>query len=157
VPPPTIAPPAAAASAFPQRTFTSGSDPTAPGEFVHNDAAASFDEDDAMNMPAPSVEYLAHVPHPASHPKRPASGQPSGLRNTLIPVLLTTAVLMLAAAVLKFVVHPDAPLAAMPTWLALILAAGALAFAGVAVVYVTQASRADTAAGTAGGPGGTTT
>ena len=124
--------------------------PVPSSEFVTNDAAAGYDEDDAMNMPAPSADYLGHASHTTSHPKRPSTGRPGGMRATLIPVLLTTAVLMMSAAILKFVVHPDAPLAAMPAWLAFVLAGAAIAFAVVAVLYVMQDRRA-TASGGAGG------
>ena len=108
------------------------------GGFVQQEqAAAGFDDDDAVSMPAPSSEYLAHTPHHSARTKGPAATR-SGLRPTLIPVLFTTALLLLTTAVLKFVVHPDAPLAAMPTWLAVVLVAAALALAGVAVLHVLQ-------------------
>src|SRR3712207_7467967 len=51
----------------------------------------------------------------------------TNFRRALIPVLLVTGLLFLAATVLKLTVHPDAPLAAMPPWLAIVLAAAGLA------------------------------
>ena len=112
--------------------------PTSGADFVRAEPAASFDDDDAMSMPAPSMEYLGHAPHIIAHPKRTPGRASSGLRSTLIPVLITTAALMMAAAVLRFIVHPDAPLSAMPVWLALVLAGGGVAFIAVAVMYVIQ-------------------
>jgi len=49
----------------------------------------------------------------------------------MIPVLLTLGGLLLVAAVLKYVVNPDAPLAMMPGW-----TAAMLAIAGVALFVV---------------------
>lgn len=115
----------------------------APVDFVQSEtpAAPAFGEgDDAMMMPAPSSDYLAHRAHPPAPPTRPP-GARAGFRNTLIPVLLTTAVLMLVTALMKFVVHPDAPLAAMPTWLAVVLAGAAVAFVGIAALNVLQVRR----------------
>ena len=80
-------------------------------------------------------------------------GRSAGFRNTLIPVLLTTAALMLTASVMKFVVHPDAPLAVVPAWLAAVLAAGGFALAAVAVLYVIQ-GRSTPSAGAGVGTGG---
>jgi hypothetical protein len=88
-------------------------------------------DDDAVIMPAPSVEYLAHLPHPAAKPAGPPASRGVRYRRTMIPVLLTLGVLLLVAAVLKFVVHADAPLAMMPGW-----TAGLLAVCGVALLVV---------------------
>jgi hypothetical protein len=156
-PPPTASPAALRTSAPPAVPISvpvsAGAFPPAQTGFVQDDQANRYDEDDAMNMPAPSAEYLAHVTHPVVHPKRAPIGRSAGYRNTLIPVLLTTAVLMLTAAVMKFVVHPDAPLAAMPAWVGVVLAAGGLAFAAVAVLYVIQ-GRLSPSTGAGAGTGG---
>ena len=89
-------------------------------------------------MPAPSVEYLAHVAHPAPRPPSRSVERALRLRLTLIPVLLTTGVLMLVAAVLKFVVNSDAPLATMPTWMSVVLGVAGAALLGVAGLNILQ-------------------
>jgi hypothetical protein len=101
-------------------------------------------EDDSVIMPAPPVEYLAHHPH-AVAPPRP--GQVGGIsrsarfRQTLVPVLLTSGLLMLVTTLLKYTVNPDAPLAAMPAWMAVLLAVSGVALLVVAALNVVQLGR----------------
>lgn len=114
--------------------------PTAgPVEFVQSDArpAGGVVDDDVASMPAPSVDYLAHRA-PAIPRQRP-TGRSPGVRATTIPVLLTIGALLIAAAALKYAVHPDATLALMPTWLAVILAGAGVVMIGLAVTHALQA------------------
>lgn len=117
--------------------------PTAgPVEFVQGDArpAGGALDDDVATMPAPSVDYLAHRA-PAAPRQRP-TGRSPGVRATTIPVLLTIGALLIAAAALKYAVHPDATLALMPTWLAAILAGAGMVMIGLAVTHALQARAA---------------
>jgi len=105
--------------------------------------ATAYDDDDAVIMPAPSAEYLGHVPHAPAALRRPTGGGASAfLRDALVPVLLTCALLMLAAAALKFVVHPDAPLALMPPWLTGVLVLAAVVFVAAGVMNIVLSRRA---------------
>ena len=128
--------------------LTPANAPAAPAEFVQTEVEVAA-HDDAVAMPAPSADYLAHRPHVPAHTRRHSAGS-TGVRATLIPVLLTIGVLLLATAVLKYLVHPDAPLAAVPTWLAVVLAVGGVALAGVAVLNGIQVRRAAAEAANAG-------
>jgi hypothetical protein len=96
------------------------------------------DEDDAAMMPAPSMDYLAQRPH---HPAPPVRSPQRAVlfRRTVIPILLTSGVLMLVAAGLKYVVDPDAPLAVMPLWMSVVLALAGVALLVVAGLNVVQA------------------
>jgi hypothetical protein len=125
----------------------------APAEFVDREPAPSqvVDDDDAMLMPAPSIDYLAHHPHQPAHPKRASVSKSPAFRQTVIPVLLTTGALMLVAVVLKWVVHPDAPLAAMPTWMVVLLVVSGIAILAVAGLNVIQVQRQTTGGKAAGG------
>ena len=123
--------------------------PAAP-DFAVADAPApeSEGEDDAASMPAPGVEYLAaRHHHPAPTAPRPALAKSLAFRRTVIPVLLTTGVLMLVTAVMKYVVHPDAPLAALPTWLVVVLAVASVALVMVAVLNMVQVQNQSAATG----------
>ena len=63
-------------------------------------------------------------------------------RRTLIPILLTSGVLMLAFGMLKFVIGPDSSLSDLPTWISAVLfllAAILLGFAALNMVSVKKA------------------
>jgi hypothetical protein len=93
-------------------------------------------------MPAPSMDYLAHHPHQAAAaPARSTAAKGARHRMTLIPVLLTTGLLLLLAVGLKFVVNPEAPLALMPGWMAALLAVGGAALLAVAGLNMAQVRR----------------
>lgn len=129
----------------------------AAADFVQAEPAAAGYDDDAAIMPAPSADYLGHAPHAAKPFGRTTAGGGSvALRKTLIPVLFTSGVLLLVTAAMKYFVDPDAPLAAVPTWLAVVLAVGGLALVGVAVMNSLLVRRAEGAAvaGAGDAPGG---
>ena len=87
-------------------------------------------EDDAMLAPAPDPSMLAHpLPY---HPSPIRRGISLGAKRTLIPILLTTGLLLLIFGALRFVMGADSPYTQMPNWLialvgiaSLILLAGA--------------------------------
>jgi hypothetical protein len=117
--------------------------PAQPGAYADNPVGAPAYDDDAVIMPAPSTEYLGHVPHAAAALRRPAGGGASAfVRDALVPVLFTCAALMLAAAALKFVVNPDAPLALMPAWLTGVLVLAAVVFVAAGVMNIVLCRRA---------------
>lgn len=125
-----IPPPAGITAALPPTTA-----------FVSDVPPAGVDDDDAVIMPAPSVEYLAHQPHHAPVPTRSPAERTVRFRATVIPIMLTGGLLMVAAAVLKYTVAPDAPLAAMPTWSAFLLLLTGAALLVVAGLNVAQARK----------------
>lgn len=59
-------------------------------------------------------------------------------RRTAIPILLTSSVLMLAVAVLKYTVNRDSVLALLPGWIPVALFAAAVVFLGVAILNMVQ-------------------
>jgi hypothetical protein len=113
-----------------------------PGAFAPNDAETTdvqpVDEDDRVIVPAAPLSALGPKPH-----YRPAApGVPVfrtlAFRRTAIPILLTCGGLMLAVAVLKFVVDPDSVLALLPAWTPIALAGVAVVVVSVAVLNMAQ-------------------
>jgi hypothetical protein len=101
------------------------------------------DEDDAVIVPAAPLSYLGHDQH-AHHPSHAVVSKAvkaQHFRQTMIPLLLTTGALLLATAVLKYMVHPDALLARLPGWLTVVLAVAAVLVLGVAGLNIAQARR----------------
>ena len=108
---------------------------------VGDAVSGEAEENDSVIMPAQSVDYLAHHPHAPAQPNRSAAAgltRSVRFRQTIIPVLLTTGVLLLMTTVLKYTVNPDAPLAAMPGWTATLLAAAGAALLAVAALNIVQ-------------------
>ena len=75
------------------------------------------DDDDTVAVPAP--ETAQFVPAPSSH--RAAVYQTLEFSRTLIPVLLTCGVLLVALASARHLVGQDSPLTDLPPWLAPLL------------------------------------
>ena len=77
-------------------------------------------DDDAVMVPAPAMETLAHVhtkPDAAHHrPHMPAIKSVEA-RRTVIPVLLTCGLLLVIAATMRLVTSPDTPLRSLPPWM----------------------------------------
>jgi hypothetical protein len=86
-------------------------------------------EDDAMLAPAPDPSMLAHpLPYRPSPIRR---GISLDAKRTLIPILLTTGLLLLVFGALRFVMGADSPYAQMPSWLvALVGVSGLILLAG---------------------------
>jgi hypothetical protein len=86
-------------------------------------------EDDAMLAPAPDPSMLAHpLPY---RPKPIRRGISLQAKRTLIPILLTTGLLLIVFGALRFVMGPDSPYAKMPNWLtALVSVSGLILLAG---------------------------
>jgi hypothetical protein len=107
--------------------------PPAPASAPAGDSEIIDDEvrpeDDAMLAPAPDPSMLAHpLPYRPSPIRR---GLSIDAKRTLIPVLLTTGLLLLLFGALRFVMGPDSPYAKMPNWLtALVAVAGLVMLAG---------------------------
>jgi hypothetical protein len=85
-------------------------------EHVAHVEAEAIDQDDQMNAPAPSHEYLGHAA-PYRPPPRMPVYKTIGFRRTLIPVCLVLGVMLPVMGAVKFVADPDATAAAMAPWL----------------------------------------
>jgi len=72
--------------------------------------ARVIEDDDTLNLPAPSPEMLAHRPAPP-RPKRELLSRTLGFKQTLIPILLTMGVLMIGIAAWSFVLGEESPIA----------------------------------------------
>jgi hypothetical protein len=68
------------------------------------------EDDDTLNLPAPSPELLAHRPAPP-RPRRELLSRTIGFKQTLIPILLTMGVLMIGIAAWSFMLGEESPVA----------------------------------------------
>jgi hypothetical protein len=101
------------------------------------DASAIIDDDDSVIVPAPDTSVFTPRPKIRSSAEtraRAAARRSLEFRRTLIPILLTCAVVMLGFASLKFIVGPDSTLTLTPTWAPVLLAAAAGILLALAVV-----------------------
>ncbi len=76
-------------------------------------------DDDAVMVPAPSMETLGHVhTKPATtHRAHLPTIKSVEARRTVIPVLLTCGLLLFIAATMRLVTSPDTPLRSLPPWM----------------------------------------
>ena len=84
------------------------------------------EDDDAMLAPAPDREFLAA--HTLSY-KAPTVRAPQGpgVKQTMVPILLTSGALLIVFGLLKFLLGPDSPYSGLPGWVVgMVLAMGAL-------------------------------
>ena len=101
-----------------------------------------------MIVPAAPLSALGPRPHPVTAPSAAvAAARALSRRRTVIPVLLTGALLLLVTAALKFVVDPDAPLAGLPVWVPFGLIVLAAVILGVAGLNMAQVRKQLAAAG----------
>ena len=78
-------------------------------------ALSTGQDDDAMLAPAPDASDFVHRPPPSpSAPNRMAAGV--AFKQTLIPILLTTGVLLIVFGSLKFILGAESAYAALPGW-----------------------------------------
>jgi hypothetical protein len=73
--------------------------------------ARVVEDDDTLNLPAPSPEMLAHRPLPP-RAKGELISRTVGFKQTLIPILLTMGVLMAGIAAWSFALGDESPVAA---------------------------------------------
>jgi hypothetical protein len=71
---------------------------------------------------------------PAAKPKRRKSSSAAGFRRTMIPILLTTGVMLFVMAAARWIVPDDAPLAQMPVWSVAVLIFLGVVMLGLAVL-----------------------
>jgi hypothetical protein len=84
------------------------------GGDVPSDATGQTDDDDAVIVPAPSVD--AFIPKPASPTLRTAAPPSLFLRRTLIPILLTAGVMLPVLGGLWFTTEIDSPFRDAGIW-----------------------------------------
>ena len=137
--PPSASPPVTGAGAPPKRAaaptlqaptsavqnFTSSAPATSleDGDHAPDSDGQIIDDDDAMNIPAPDASVFARKSRqaPAPRPRSSAIYQTIEFRRTMIPVLLTTGLIMIVFAIAKFSMSEDSPLGALPAWLPVVL------------------------------------
>jgi hypothetical protein len=108
---------ASSGSEFPNQTADTG------GDWI----GAAPQDDDAMLAPAPDASAFAASSTPYKSPPRKPS---SDLKPTLIPILLTSGLLLIVFGSLKFVLGPDSPYSNLPSWVtAMMFGMGALVLA----------------------------
>jgi hypothetical protein len=128
-PPPPVAPPPPP----PAAEFVAP-EPVPEEQFVSHEAeveaeaeaiAHVVEDDDTLNLPAPSPEMLAHRPlQPRA--KGELISRTVGFKQTLIPILLTLGVMMAGIAAWSFVLGEESPVAAA-AWIPMaVLGIGAL-------------------------------
>jgi hypothetical protein len=128
---------------------------TPPAEFTDAETTdvQPVDEDDRVIVPAALISSLGPRSHGPVAPRVPIF-KSLQFRRTAIPVLLTTGVLLLFVAALKFLVNRDAVLATMPVGMCLGLAGAGVLLLCVGALNVVQVRRqlADGQAGAAPKP-----
>jgi len=94
------------------------------------------EDDDTLNMPAPSAEAFAH--RPASRAKKQLLARTVGFKQTMIPILLTAGVILIGVTVWSFVLGDESPLAQLAYVAFSLLGIGIvlLAFAVVTMLQV---------------------
>jgi hypothetical protein len=75
-------------------------------------------DDDAVIVPAPSADAFVHHP-PKPRPKKVhvAVYKTLKFKRTIIPILLTSGLLLIIFGVSRFIAGPDSPLSVLPMWL----------------------------------------
>ena len=100
-----------------------------------------LDDDDAVIVPAPPIEYLGHT-HPHHPPVRAGGPQPAFYaiehRRTIIPVLFTIGISMFAFGAARYVVSPDSPLGLQGAWFSFVLFGFGLVCLAACAVSVMQ-------------------
>jgi len=109
-----------------------------PKPAAMSEVQAVVDDDDAVIVPAPPVEYLGHA-----HPHHPPAGagparQPGfyavDYRRTIIPILFTTGIMMIIFGAARYFVSPDSQLGLQPPWVSyLLFGFGVISLAACAV------------------------
>jgi hypothetical protein len=100
--------------------------PTAPvaqsgSEDISSSLANVIDDGDAVIVPAPTPDVLAHRPAPKRIKRDPIYTKLS-FRQTLIPILLTMGVALPGCAVWWLFLDPDSPLKSATVWFPITLA-----------------------------------
>jgi hypothetical protein len=109
------------------------------------------EDDDAMLAPAPDAAFLAA--HTLSYkPPKVHVPQGPGAKQTIVPILLTSGVLLIAFGLLKFLLGPDSPYSGLPGWVvAMVFGMGALLVGlGVLTAFQVKAQLERQAAAAAG-------
>jgi hypothetical protein len=101
---------------------------------------APVDDDDAVIVPAPSMESLGHAYH-APVRQRNAVLAETNFKRTLIPIELTLGVLLPVFGVAKFFLDPDAPIAQLPNWMSFAIIAVGPLLLGIAVVNMLRVQK----------------
>ncbi len=110
-PPPPIAPPVQQFVAPEPPSEERIIDHEAEVEAEAQAIAHVVEDDDTLNMPAPSAEMLAHRPRPP-RARGELLSRTVGFKQTLIPILLTMGVMLAGIAAWSFALGEESPVAA---------------------------------------------
>ncbi len=93
------------------------------------------EDDDSVIVPPPPMEALGHqhIPYARSNVHIPTF-KSMALRRTLIPVLLTSGLMISLFGICRFIVPEESQLAALPTWMCLIALCIGLVLASLGVL-----------------------
>jgi hypothetical protein len=115
------------------RAAMRSSRPALPSDILPPIAHTQPDPDDQVLAPPPDPSMLGRIYH---RPHQPHKGFGLEARRTMIPILLTCGVLLLASGLLKFIMGPDSPFAPLPVGMIVALWVLGLALLGSAVVLM---------------------
>ena len=94
------------------------------------------EDDDTLNLPAPSAEMLAHRPAPPKRPQRELLSRTVGFKQTLIPILFVMGVMMAGVGAYCLMLGEESPVAAA-AWIPMVLiATGALLLLFLAITML---------------------
>ena len=93
--------------------------PQAPVQEAEPEDQFVVEAEDSVIMPEMPVEALGHPVHHVAR-ERNRYLRSIGVRRTIIPVLLTLGVMLLAASTVRYFVSEDAPLSALPPWASIV-------------------------------------
>jgi hypothetical protein len=103
------------------------------------DSSESGEDDVMLAVPPPSREHLAHIPQyvPSVRPHLPRV-QSLGMRQTVIPILLTMGACMVVFGLAKFVVNEDSGYYYVPIYYPIAFLVIGFGLLGIAVVNMLQ-------------------
>jgi hypothetical protein len=108
------------------------------------------EDDDTLNLPAPSPEMLAHRRPATAAPRRPALARTVGFKQTLIPILLTMGVLLPGLAIWSFAMGEESPISAAPSIALALIGTGVLMLVFAIITMVQVKHQLDAASGRTG-------
>lgn len=89
-----------------------------PAQSAASSEETAAADDDAVIVPAPDASVFYHKPQYEPKVKRQAFGQTINFKRTLIPILLTSGLIMVALGALHFIWSGENnPLVDLPGWL----------------------------------------
>jgi hypothetical protein len=108
------------------------------------------EDDDTLNLPAPSPDMLAHRRRAPSSIRRPVLARTVGFKQTLIPILLTLGLLLPGLAFWSFAMGEESPISAAPSIALALIATGVVMLVFAIITMVQVKHQLDAAGGRTG-------